>query len=71
MLDAHSVEQLLTHAAVESALKSQGLSRHVALRVVAASQHYLALLDARTAAAEDSNSSAAQVMLLFSSGRLI
>ena len=61
MHDSHTVEPLFAHPAVRAALEQQDLSGTVGLRVLETTQHYLALLEVKVGANNDSPLTAAQV----------
>lgn len=61
MHDSHTVEPLFAHPAVRVALEHQELSGALGQRVLETTQHYLALLEVKVGANNDSPLTAAQV----------
>lgn len=61
MHDSHTVEPLFAHPAVRVALEQQELSGALGQRVLETTQHYLALLEVKVGANNDSPLNAAQV----------
>eukprot|EP01032_Pedospumella_encystans_P013340 gene13339-15366_t len=62
MHDSHTVEPLFAHSAVRAALEQQELSGALGQRVLETTQHYLALLEVKVGANNDSPLTAAQTV---------